>query len=74
MTWNRAKDALLCAACSMVIWVFGEMRSDFRRMVSAIEGLTLKMEDISIEQGNHSSDLKDHEARIRDLEKRARQG
>ena len=69
MTWDKAKDALLCGACSLVIWIFGEMRSDFRHMTQAVEGLSIKMENISVDQINQLNDLKDHELRIRDLEK-----
>ncbi len=71
-TWDKAKDALLGAAGSVAIWLFVQMRTDFKEMTAAITNLTVKIETISSQSSSNNEGLKDHEWRLRYLEKRAR--
>lgn len=69
MDWNRTKDALLCAAGSAAIWIFCEMRNDFKQMTQAVSGLTAKLEVIAVELNSQADILKDHENRLRSFER-----
>ncbi len=68
-TWDKAKDALLGAAGSVAIWLFVQMRTDFKEMTNAITNLALKIETISNQSMSNNEALKDHEWRIRQIEK-----
>jgi hypothetical protein len=69
MSWDNAKDALLCAGSSLAIWLLTNMRSDFKDLTKAVTDLTVKIEAISSQSLANNETIKDHEIRLRVLEK-----
>ena len=66
--WIR--DALLSLIGSVLIWLVGQMRDDFKSLVTAVNQLTVRMEVLADQVTNETQTIHDHETRIRVLESR----
>jgi hypothetical protein len=64
--WLR--DAVLGIMGSLLVWLVGQMRDDFKSLVVAVNQLTVKMEVLANQVTSESFNIKDHETRLRDLE------
>jgi len=64
--WLR--DAVLGVMGSLLVWLVGQMREDFKSLVVAVNQLTVKMEVLANQVSSESTNVKDHEYRIRELE------